>query len=183
MHQYGQSRNLLRAGLAGTAVGLAGATLAPASLVAAQVEGPSSVLAEIYQLQSAFHRAKSTQDIDLMMSLWPEGSRINTVGDPNAPYVGSEVLRTFWLNSGSWMSPRFSLVPSFKIQIDVKTADEAWSYSECHDVTDFDKSTRSIIADLFLAGTVKNIDNKWLFWDMTSGSGAVLSPDRFYFSA
>jgi hypothetical protein len=105
------------------------------------------------------------------------------VGDPNAPYVGSEVLRTFWLNSGSWMSPRFSLVPSFKIQIDVKTDEEAWLYFECHDVTDFDKSTRSIIADLFLAGTVKNIDDKWLFWDMTSGSGAVLSPEDYYFSA
>lgn len=32
-------RNLLRAGLAGTAVGLVGAVLAPASLVGAQVEG------------------------------------------------------------------------------------------------------------------------------------------------
>src|SRR5437016_9857834 len=97
-------RKFLHAGVAGTAIGLAAVLVAPASLVGAQVEGPSSVVAEIYQLQSAFHRAKSTQDLDLMMSLWPEGSRINTQGDPNSPYVGSEVLRGFWLNSGSWKS-------------------------------------------------------------------------------
>lgn len=174
---------MLCAGLAGSAAGLASAVLAPLSLVGAQVEGPSSPVAEIYQLQSAFHRAKTTQDLDLMMSLWPEGSRINTVGDPNSPYVGSEVLRGFWLGSGSWKSPRLSLVPSFKIQIDVKSDDEAWLYFECHDISDYDKPSRSIIADLFLAGTVKNVDGKWLFWDMTSGSGAELSPNHYYFSA
>ena len=176
-------RKFLHAGVAGTAIGLAAVLVAPASLVGAQVEGPSSAVAEIYQLQSAFHRAKSTQDLELMMSLWPEGSRLNSQGDANSPYVGSETLRGFWLNSGSWKSPRLSLVPSFKIQIDVKTDDEAWLYFECHDVTDYNQSTRSIIADLFLAGTVKNIEGKWLFWDMTSGSGATLSPDHYYLSA
>jgi hypothetical protein len=174
---------LLRTGLAGTAVSVAGDMLPPALLVAAQEDGPSSAVAEIYELQSAFHRAKSTQDLDLMMSLWPEGSRINVQGDPNSPYVGSETLRTFWLNSGSWKSHRLSLVPSFKIQIDVKTDDEGWMYFECHDVDNYDQPTRSIIADLYLGGTIKNIDGRWAFWDMTSGSGATLSPDRYYFSA
>jgi len=176
-------RKLLRAGLAGTAVSLAGGMLAPAARVAAQVDGPSSAIAEIYELQSAFHRAKSTQDLELMMSLWPEGSRIISQGDPNSPYAGSETLRTFWLNSGSWKSHRLSLVPSFKIQIDVKSDDEAWLYFECHDVDNYDQPTRSIIADLFLGGTIKNVDGKWAFWDMTSGSGATLSPDHYYFSA
>src|ERR1041385_19774 len=102
-------RNLLRAGLATTAVTLTNVALAPVPLVAAQVEVSSSALAEIYQLQSAFHRAKTMQDLELMMSLWPEGSRIKTQGDPNSPYVGSETLRNFWLNSGSWKSRRLSL--------------------------------------------------------------------------
>jgi hypothetical protein len=176
-------RQLLRAGLSGTALGLAGMAASPALFLAAQGEAPGSPIGDIYQLQSAFHRAKSTQDLDLMMSLWPEGSRINTQGDPNSPYVGSETLRTFWQSSGSWKSRRLSLVPSFKIQIDVKTEDEAWLYFECHDVDNYDQPTRSIIADLFLAGTIKKIEGKWVFWDMTSGSGATLSPDRYYFSA
>jgi hypothetical protein len=47
-------RKLLRAGLAGTAVGLAGVVIAPTSLVAAQVEGASSPVGDVYQLQAAF---------------------------------------------------------------------------------------------------------------------------------
>jgi hypothetical protein len=175
-------RNLLRAGLAGTAVGLAGVVI-PASIVGAQPQTQASAVGEIYQLQSAFHRAKTTQDLDLMMSLWAPDATINNQGDPNSPYVGSESLKAFWLNSGSWKSPRFSLVPSFKIQIDFKADDEAWLYFECHDIGDYDQPSRSFLADLFLAGTIKNIDGKWLFWNMTSGSGAVLSPDHYYLSA
>src|SRR5262245_12666486 len=83
-------RVLLRGGLAGTAFSLASVVLAPAALVGAQVEGPSNAVAEIYQLQSAFHRAKSMQDVDLMMSLWASDSTLNSQGDPNSPYVGAE---------------------------------------------------------------------------------------------
>jgi hypothetical protein len=176
-------RNLLRAGLSSTALALAGLAASPASFVSAQQQTSSSPIGDIYQLQSAFHRAKTMQDLDLMMSLWANDATLISQGDPNSPYVGSESLRTFWLNSGSWKSHRLSLVPSFKIQMDVKSDDEAWLYFECHDVADYDQSNRSIIADLFMAGTVKNIDDKWLFWNMTSGSGASLSPDHYYFSA
>ncbi|MBV9358082.1 MAG: nuclear transport factor 2 family protein [Chloroflexi bacterium] len=176
-------RLVLRSGLAGAAVSLAGVALAPASLVAAQVEGPTTAVAQIYELQSAFHRAKTTQDLDLMMSLWAPDSTLASQGDPNSPYVGSDSLRAFWLGSGSWKSHRLSLVPSFKIRIDVKADDEAWLYFECHDVADYDQPSRSIIADLFMAGTVKNVDGSWQFWNMTSGSGATLSPDHYYFSA
>jgi hypothetical protein len=47
--------------------------------------GHCSALAEFYQLQSAFHHAKTMQDLDRMMSLWPEGLRMDSVGDPNSP--------------------------------------------------------------------------------------------------
>ena len=176
-------RKLLGAGLAGTAVGLAGVVVAPATLVAAQVEGPSSAVGEIYELQSAFHRAKTTQDLDLMMSLWAPDAKLNIQDDPNSPYTGSDTLRDFWLNSGSWKNHRFSLVPSFKIQIAVNGENDGWLYFECHDVGDFDQPNRSIVADLYLGGAVKNVDGKWMFWDMTSGSGATLSPDHYYLTA
>ena len=176
-------RKLLRAGLAGSAVGLVGVVLAPASLAAAQVEGPSSPVGDIYQLQAAFHRAKTMQDIDLMMSLWAEDATFNNQGDPNSPYVDSESLKSFWLNSGSFKNRRMSLVPSFKIQIDVKSDDEAWLYFECHDVGDYDQPTRAIAADAFLAGTVKKVQSNWVFWDMTAGNSSPLSADDYYFSA
>jgi hypothetical protein len=174
---------LLGAGLAGTAVGLAAVVVAPASLVAAQVDGPSSPVGDIYQLQAAFHRAKTMQDIELMMSLWAEDATFNSQGDPNSPYVGSDSLRGFWLNSGSFKNHRLSLVPSFKTQITVQRDDEAWLYFECHDVGDFDQPTRAIASDTFLAGTVKNLQGQWVFWDMTAGSSSPLSADHYYFSA
>lgn len=118
-------RELLRAGVAGT-VGLAGVIVAPASFVAAQVEGPASAVGDIYQLQAAFRRAKTMQDIDLMMSLWAEDATFHNQGDPKSPYVDSESLKNFWLNSGSFKNRRLSLVPSFKTQIAVRSDDEAW---------------------------------------------------------
>ena len=174
-------RTLLRAGLAGAAVGLAGLAVAPASLAVAQVDGPSSAVGDIYQLQAAFHRAKTTQDIELMMSLWAEHATFNSQGDLNSPYVGFDSLRGFWLNSGSFKNQRLSLVPSFKTQITVLTDDEAWLYFECHDVGDYDQPSRAIASDTFLAGTVKNVKGKWVFWDMTAGSSSPLSADHYYF--
>src|SRR5437763_935370 len=68
-------REALRRGacLAGTAVGAGGLLAAALSPAQAQVIGPESTqVAEIHELQAAFHLAKTNQDIDLMMSLWAD---------------------------------------------------------------------------------------------------------------
>ena len=68
--------------------GVAAANLVPAS---AQVSGPATAdVAQIYQLQAAFHRAKTAQDIELMMSLWDPKATLKIQGDPKSPYVGTE---------------------------------------------------------------------------------------------
>jgi hypothetical protein len=174
-------RDILRLGMAGAAAGMAGLALRPIAAADAQTGGPESTqTAEIYQLQAAFHRAKSTQGLDLMMSLWADDGTLNVQGDPHSPYVGSQSLRSFWQGSGSFTHRRFSLVPSFKTQIDV-SGDQAWLYFECHDIGDFDLTTRFIAADLFLAGTVRNVGGTWLFWSMTAGKSSPLSVDHYYF--
>src|SRR5262249_2858223 len=68
-------RDLPRKGLAASSLGaalLAAPSLALAQSPAGGVTGPESQIGEIYQLQAAFHRAKSTADLDLMMSLWAD---------------------------------------------------------------------------------------------------------------
>jgi hypothetical protein len=76
----------------------------------AQVSGPATAdVAQIYQLQAAFHRAKTAQDIELMMSLWDPKATLKVQGDLKSPYVGTEQLRGYWLNSGSFKNRRFSL--------------------------------------------------------------------------
>jgi len=167
-------------GVAVVAIGTGGLSRSALSLPVAQVSGATARVGEIYELQAAFHRAKTTQDIQLMMSLWDEGGTLNVQGDTNSPYVGSDRLKLFWENSGSFTHRRFSLVPSFKTQIDVQ-GHQAWLYFECHDVGDFDLATRSIASDTFLAGTVRRVDGNWVFWNMTAGRAAPLAVDHYYF--
>jgi hypothetical protein len=157
---------------------MAGPVLTP---VNAQVIGPESrQVAEIYELQAAFPRAKTTQDINLMMSLWEVEGTLNVQGDPNSPYVGFDQLEAFWLRSGSFTHRRFSLVPSFKIKIEVQGR-QAQLYFQCHDVGGFDQPGRFIAADLFLAGTVRKVRGSWVFFDMTAGSAFPLTVDHYYF--
>lgn len=147
----------------------------------AQVSGPESTqVGEIYELQAAFHRAKTTQDINLMMSLWDPNGTLNIQGDPNSPYVGFEQLKSFWRSSGSFTHHRFSLVPSFKTQINVQ-GDLASLYFECHDVGNFDQADRFIASDTFLSGTVRKLRGRWVFSNMTAGKSAPLSIEHYYF--
>lgn len=171
-------RDLLCRGAVGGAVGVA--ALAAPGLALAGPGHESEQVGEIYQLQAAFHRAKSTQDIDLMMSLWAVDGVLNNQNDPKSPYVGSDELRAFWVSSGSFKNRRFSLVPSFKTQIDVH-GNDAWLYFECHDVGDYDLSTRFIASDTFLGGTVSNVGGNWVFADMTAGRSFPLSVGHYYF--
>jgi hypothetical protein len=162
------------------ALGLGGLAASRKPLLA-QVTGPDSTqVAEIYQLQAAFHLAKSTQNIDLLMSLWDPNGSLTIQGDPNSPYVGFDRLRAYLLSTGSFTHLRFSLVPSFKIQIDVH-GDEAFFYEECHDVGNFDLPTRFIAADSFLAGYLRKIGRKWVFSNMFGGASSPLSVDHYYF--
>ena len=114
-----------------------------------------------------------------MMSLWAPKAILKMQGDPKSPYVGTEQLRAFWLQSGSFKNRRFSLVPSYKIRIEVRDH-EASLYFECHDVADYGQPTRKFISDTFLAGTLRNVSDKWLFYDMSAGPATPLSLDRYY---
>jgi hypothetical protein len=163
--------------LAGVA-GLTGSTLVP--LGAQVIEPESTQVAEIYELQAAFHRAKTTQDIELMLSLWdPEAALTVETVNPPATYVGLDQIRSFFLNSGSWQNQRFSLVPSFKTQIEVQ-GNYALLYFECHDIGDYALPTRYIANDSTLSGIIRKADRQWLFFNMTAKKSSPLSIDKYY---
>jgi hypothetical protein len=169
-------RTLLRTGLTGTALGAAAWAIPGVARAGNPPGSPESVqVAEIYQLQAAFHRAKTTQDLDLMMSLWAPDATLNVQGDPDSPYTGTGPLRAFWQSSGSFTHRRFSLVPSFKTRINVHGA-QAQLYFECHDIGDYDLASRFIASDTFLAGTVRNLGGNWVFDDMTAGKSTLCRP-------
>jgi ketosteroid isomerase-like protein len=182
-------RDLLRKGMIGSALGTA--ALAAPSL--ARAGAPSGAVderflrqvAKIYRLQAAFHRAKTTQDLELMMSLWADDATL-TNRSTGITYAGSDSLRSFWQGSGSFTHHRFSLVPSYKTTIDVQ-GDEAFLYVECHDIGEFttasfdDPAVKTIASDTFLAGTLRKSCDDWLFWQMTAGPSSPLSFDHYYY--
>ena len=174
-------RSLLRAGMLSTAAGLAGVVLPKAAPVGAQPSEPEAArIGAIYQLQAAFHQAKSHQDIDLMMSLWAPDATFN-LGD--RVLSGADAIRTFFLGSGSWTHARMSFVPSFKDQIQVD-GDQAYLYFECHDVALTDESaeapTGTIVTHLTNFGTIRNVEDNWVFQAMHSGLASPLSIDTIY---
>jgi hypothetical protein len=181
-------RDLLRLSMMGTVAGIVGmgSPAIPALATddedqqSAQISGPERAVGKIFELQAAFHRAKTTQNIDLMMSLWAEGATLQVQGDSNSPYVGRSRLTAFWQNSGSFTHRRFSLVPSFKTRINAD-GNTGFLYFECHDIGDFDLSTRFIAGDTFLAGAVRRQEDRWVFWNMTAGKASPLSIDHDYF--
>ncbi len=176
-------RQLLRKGMVGTVVGAA--TLTAPTLARSENPPESVQVAEIYELQAAFHRAKTTQDLELMMSLWSTDATFTNKSN-GVTYIGSEQIRSFWLGSGSFTHHRFSLVPSYKTTIEVH-GNEAYLYFECHDVGNFangnfgDPGVKTIVNDTYLAGTLRNVAGSWLFWNMTAGPSSPLSFDHPYF--
>jgi hypothetical protein len=42
-------------------------------------------------------------------------------------------------------------------------------------------TSRFIASDTFLAGTLRKVDDSWVFFDMTAGSAFPLSVDHYYF--
>jgi ketosteroid isomerase-like protein len=164
---------------AGVVAAAGAATLSIPVVATAGVSHGSEQIGDIYQLQAAFHRAKSHQDIDLMISLWTDDATVTFSG---VDYAGQDGIRSLFLNSGSWLHHRISLVPSFKDQIDVR-GDTAFLYFECHDVAldnDDVGPQGTIVTHLSNYGTIRNVGGSWLFWQMHFGSSAPISVDTIY---
>jgi ketosteroid isomerase-like protein len=170
-------RDLLRKAMIGAAAGAAALALPNTARASALHDDEDSEdVAAIHQLQADFHRAKSTQNIDLMMSLWADDAVFVVNG---ATFAGSAAIKALFLGSGSFTHLRLSLVSSFKIEINVH-GDTAFLYFECIDIGNF--ATSPIVTSvLFNAGTVRKIDDKWVFSQMAGGPALPLSVDHFYF--
>src|SRR5438034_3300453 len=67
------------------AVGVGGIEASNLLPAIAEQNGPATAdVAKIYQLQAAFHRAKTAQDLGLMMSLFDSASTLRVQGDPKS---------------------------------------------------------------------------------------------------
>jgi uncharacterized protein (TIGR02246 family) len=120
----------------------------------------------IDQIEKTWHRATSTQNIDLMMSLWAPNATF-TVG-PGQTLTGKNQIRRFWLAApvfqpkNHWVSE----TPAYKIRITVN-GDRGTLYFECHYV---DPKARKVVKVTAADQQVARINGRWL---VTSHVGAT----------
>jgi uncharacterized protein (TIGR02246 family) len=125
----------------------------------------------IDQIEKTWHRATSTQNVDLMMSLFAPNATY-TIG-PGQTFVGRKQIREFWLQApvfqreNHWVSE----TPAYKIRMKVN-GDKGTLYFECHYV---DPTTEKVVAIVGADQQVARIDGRWLITNHV-GATPTLSP-------
>jgi ketosteroid isomerase-like protein len=135
-----------------------------------QVEQQQADYWAIDQIERTWHRAASTKDVDLMMSLWAKDATFN-IGTKTLN--GAPEIRKFFETAGPFLPGNHwvSDTPAYKIRITV-SGDKGTIYFECHYV---DTKTEKVVAAVGADQNVQKINGKWL---ITSAAGATpkLSP-------
>jgi len=121
-------------------------------------------LAELHQLEEAFHHAGSYGgNLDEMMALWADGSTL-TAG--TSTHNGKDAIRAFFATAGPFQHNWVGLTKAFVFTADIH-GDTATLSFQC-DYVDGSVTPAVVRADSILSGTVKKIRGQWLFWSMTA---------------
>jgi ketosteroid isomerase-like protein len=126
---------------------------------------------EIDRLEKKFHKATSTKDIKLMMSLWATNATF-TAGGHSA--VGKKEIRQFWLTKSKTFEPGNTWISEtipYKVRMTVN-GDRGTLYFECHYV---DAKTGKLEEVTAADGDVARINGRWQFTNF-AGASATLSP-------
>ena len=136
-----------------------------------QATQKDAALYQIDQIERTFHRATSTHNLDLMMSLWAPGAVFNI--DQQTLTGKNQIRHWFATESKAFMPSHHweSDTPSYKIKATVN-GDKGTLYFECHYV---DVRTGKVMAVVGVDHTVQKINGKWLIVD-SAGATPVLSP-------
>ena len=117
-------------------------------------------------IEKTWHKAASTQNVDLMMSIWAPDATFNI-----GPEIlsGSAQIRNFFAKTAGPFQPGHHWVsdtPAYKVRITVN-GDKGTLYFECHYV---DVATSKVVSVVAADQTVQRIDGKWL---ITSAAAAT----------
>ena len=126
---------------------------------------------QIDQIERTWHRAASTKNVNLMMTLWAPGATFN---------IGTETLRgraqirDFFAHTAGPFQPQnhwLSDTPAYKIRITVN-GDKGTIYFECHYV---DVATRAVQAVVSADNEVAKGNGHWLITNSVAAT-PVLEP-------
>jgi len=113
---------------------------------------------QIDLIERTFHRAMSTHDVNLMMSLFAPGAVFNLGLET---FSGKAQIRKFFATHNAAFQPEndwVSETPSYKIRMTVN-GDKGTLYFECHFV---DVKTGTVKSLVGVDENVQKIDGKWL---------------------
>lgn len=133
----------------------------------AQLQKDADVLA-IDQIEQTWHKAASSHNVGLMMSLWAPDATFN-IGTQTL--TGRTQIRDFFEHTAAPFQPQnhwVSDTPSYLIRITVN-GDKGTLYFECHYV---DVKTEKVVSVVAADQNVQKIGGKWL---ITSSAGATPS--------
>jgi ketosteroid isomerase-like protein len=163
---------------------LAGAVLAALAMSLAACGGSSTSSASgalaqreadklaLYDIEREWHKASSTKNVDLMMSLWAPGATF-TIG-PGQTLTGKKAIRQFFVTKAGPFQPQnhwISDTPAYKIRTTLD-GDHGTVYFECHYV---DVKTSKVVAVVGADVDVAKINGRWLITNSV-GASPTLSP-------
>jgi hypothetical protein len=174
VRRLSQTKTLLLAGIVAALVvplSALGGTTSRTAAKMATLERQAN-LYEIDQIEVKFHRATSTHNIKLMMSLWAPGAVFNI--DQQTLVGKGQIKNWFETENKAFMQQNHweSDTPSYKIKIHLISNDNATIYFECHYI---DPTTAKVVALAGVTHTLQKIKGKWLITN-SAGSTATLSP-------
>jgi ketosteroid isomerase-like protein len=147
-----------------------GGTSSKASAVDATMQREADLYL-IDQIEVKFHKATSTHNLNLMMSLWAPGAVFNI---DQQTLTGKAQIRHWFATENKAFMPSHhweSDTPSYKIRVNLN-GDNATMYFECHYI---DSKTSKVVAAAGVTHTLQKINGQWLITD-SAGSTATLSP-------
>ena len=123
----------------------------------------------IDEIEKTWHKAASTQNVDLMMSVWAPDATFN-IGTETLE--GATQIRNFFANKAGPFQPGnhwVSETPAYKVRITVN-GDNGTLYFECHYV---DVATGKVVSVVAADQDVKKIDGKWLITRSAAATPAL----------
>jgi hypothetical protein len=159
-----------------------GACLAALAILVAGCGGSSASSSEldaqheadlyhVTQIERNWHKATSTQDIDLMMSLWAPDATFTVASGETL--TGTDAIRGFWLKTAVFQPENLwvSETPAYKLRATVN-GDKGTLYFECHYV---DPETAMVVAVTAADQQVARINGEWLITNNV-GAAPLLTP-------
>jgi ketosteroid isomerase-like protein len=122
-------------------------------------------LYDIEQIEVTWHRAASSKDVDLMMSLWADNATF-LVGTNT--YTGKSEIRAFVAKAAPFQPKNVwvSETPAYKVKATVN-GDVGTLYFQCHYV---DPKTRRVVLVVGADQNVKKVHGTWLITSSTAAT-------------